>query len=276
MLAEKRLETDNQVGDVLERLNERWENRLTLSNPRLIEHYVEGELHLLVLFEEATRHRKQFVALIERALPVVRNDVQVNPADVGVGVNTESPLFRHRCEHHALEDCRNGEVCELCADGYQESVLIDVVKLAEFPERVVPSLVRFGLVDSIYGRLRHALYFSSTRGFVFRGAVGIDNGETDALALAVGERSGKIDLPNVHKMPSEVVEGASDVLNGVASDQCNFDGHDSGASEVIHRGQHIGKLRIWLGADFIRLGVQEGLDFPLQIKDVLFGPFDFF
>jgi hypothetical protein len=34
-------------------------------------------------------------------------------------------------------------------------------------------------------------------------------------------------------------------------------------------------LRIALGPDFIRVGLEESAYFPIEIIDVLFGPFDF-
>src|SRR5262249_52522678 len=68
-------------------------------------------------------------------------------------------------------------------------------------------------------RLRHALYFSFTRGFVFCGAIGVDYGECDLPLLGRSEGNSLCSTANLNQIPSEMIKGASHVLNGVASDQ---------------------------------------------------------
>src|SRR6266498_2043607 len=72
-------EAKNQVINVIEGLAEQWKDRFTLNNPRLVENYVKGKLHFLVLIKDAIKPENQFVALVERALPIlfVGDDVEI-------------------------------------------------------------------------------------------------------------------------------------------------------------------------------------------------------
>ncbi len=70
----------------------------------------------------------------------------------------------------------------------------------------------------------------------------------------------------------EMVEGAHEVLNGVTGDQRHTFGDGFGARDVINQ---LARLLIMLGPDFIRIGVKEGMDLSLQLRDVVLGPLDF-
>jgi hypothetical protein len=188
---EQGLEPKDQVINVIERLNEKWEHRFTLDNPRLVENYLERKFHFLVLIEETGKTGHQFVALFQRALSelAVGDDIYIETTktEINVGRNFDPFVFGDTSQKRALEKTRHGDVRNLSASSYQEAVLVDVVKLVKSPETVIPSLVRFGSVNSIFGRLRHSLYFSFTRGFVIGGTVRVDYGESDLLALGLGK-----------------------------------------------------------------------------------------
>ena len=69
-----------------------------------------------------------------------------------------------------------------------------------------------------------------------------------------------------------MVEGAHQVLDGVSSDQRQGLGDRLDAHDIINQ---LACLRIVLGADFIWVGIKEGAQFTLQVRYVLFGPFEF-
>src|ERR1019366_9250314 len=58
-----------------------------------------------------------------------------------------------------------------CRDGYQKPMLVSIVQLAEFPERVIPSLVRVEGFDSFLGRRQEARYFSGEMGLIRLGTI---------------------------------------------------------------------------------------------------------
>src|SRR5262245_46353494 len=92
---EQGLEAENQVINIIEHLNQRWEDRFTLNNPRLVENYVKGKLHFLILIKNAVKPENQFVTLIERALPilVIGDDVESKSGtQINVG-GTSIPFF---------------------------------------------------------------------------------------------------------------------------------------------------------------------------------------
>ncbi len=269
-------EAKNQVINVIEGLAEQWKDRFTLNNPRLVENYVKGKLHFLVLIKDAIKPENQFVALVERALPIlfVGDDVEIKyGAKVNVGGNVDTFFFEHGSGKPAPDPAGSSEVRHDGTDCYQEAVLVDVVKLVESPETVVPSLVRFGRVDSIYGILHHALYFSFTRGFVLLGDVGVDYGETDLLAFGLTKNDALFSTADVNEMPSEMVKSASHVLDSLPSKQRDSGSHRLDTGDIMMC-ECVGKLRMWLGSNFVRLAFQEGFNSRFQCLDVLVGPCD--
>lgn len=269
------LEAKNKVIDVINHLNQQWENRFTLDNPRLVENYLEGKTHFLVVFENLAEPKNQFVALVKRALPIggVGDDVEVKKlTKIDIVGNGKALISQHACGESAPDKSRHGHTSNSRTDCYQETVLVDIVKLVNFPEQIVPSLVRFGIVDCIYRRLRHALYFSFTRGFVFRGAVRVDYGETDLLLFSLAKDNALLSASDFHQMPSEMVKGAPHLLDGFPCEQRDRGNHGLDTSEIMMRVP--GKLRMWLDANFIRLTVEKGSDPRFQILDVLVGPCD--
>lgn len=276
---EQRLKTENEVVNVLEHIKEQREHWFTLDNPRLVENYVEGKLQFLVLFEKRAEPGNQFVALFERALPelAVGYDVEIEttPTEVNIGRNLDSLFLDNGAEHCPFESARDANVRKLRAREYDEAVLVDVVKLIERPQVVIPSLVRFGSVDSIYSRLRHALYFSFTRGFVFCGTIGVDYGKTDLLLLRPVKGDTLFSTADLHQVPSEMVKGASQLLQSFPCNQRDVRGNAPSTNDImLHQllWDCIRKSRIWTDADSIRLTVQENFDSLFEVLDVLVGP----
>lgn len=272
-LAEQGLEAKNQAIDAIHHSDERFENRFTLRNPQFAERYLKAEAHLLVLCKFG-HIPGEFIACFERAQGVVGSEHQVGGPDLVVG-DRFSRVIEDAPHHRFVNEPRKVDGSEGRSNGYDEAVLVDVVKLMELPERVIPSLVRFGRVDSVYGSLRHALYFSFARGFVLRGTVGVNDRETNIPNLFDGEgHAMRIDKPaKLNEVESQVIQGGPEIRQNVARDSGDSNGNVRYASEIIN--DSAGKLRIGLGLDFIRVGVAEGTDCEIEISDVLFGPVNF-
>ncbi|HKG62375.1 MAG TPA: hypothetical protein VKB05_21620 [Pyrinomonadaceae bacterium] len=271
---EERPKAENQIIDVIEHLREQWQDGFTLDNPQLVENYIKGKLHFLIIIKDAIKPENQFVALIERAVPklFIGDDTKLQySTEINVGRNIDPFFFEHVPCQSPPEKAGSGKVRHDGTSSYQEAVLVDVVKLTESPEKIVPSLVRFGIIDSIYSRLRHALYFSFARGFVLCGAVRVDYGKTDLLLLPAAKGNALLGASDLHQMPSEMVKGASQVLDSLPGNQGDSGCHGLNTGDIMLR-ECVGKLRIWLDTNFIRITIQEGLDSYFQILDVLVGP----
>ena len=233
---EVRPETHDQVVNQVSDLVKQFNNRLTLDNRRLSERYIKNEVHVLI----KTRFAGQdYVAVFERHSHVM--ELKAGPSV-------------------SLKD----QECAVNADHCHDEVVMFVrdVELMEPVESVCSSAVWLGLVDSVYGRLRHSLYFSNVHSFVFIGSVedretGLRRGHT-----AVGD----------HKLIGQVVQSAPQIVN-------NIPGHES---KILRRGSDINDLKdiiarlgIGIGLNEIRLWFDEPIPSGFQILEMLFCPFDF-
>jgi hypothetical protein len=251
-------ETGEQAINQIRHLMKRFDDRLTLRNLRLAERYVKAELELLIHF--CVRGvPEDFVAHLHRAEFLVgpeedRQGWVLPPVGVNFGELTGVK------SGHVTPKI---EASEPADDGHEQAVLVGLVEFVDLPERVVPTLVRLGGVESIYCRLRHSMYLSSLLGFVFRG--GVEDREVD-----IEERPG-IPSTGQNELIGEVVESAPKVLNGIAGNgrELPRDGRDT--RHVIDQ---LSRVRIVLGSDSIRVFVKEGGLCDLQLLDVVFGPFD--
>jgi hypothetical protein len=97
-------------------------------------------------------------------------------------------------------------------------VLVDVVKSVQNPEIVpLPSLVWFNRVDRVNGILPHTLYFSRSRGFVFRGLTG------NRKASFVAESMGTFGADKVELL-GKMVEGGSEILDRIPENRGDYSG----------------------------------------------------
>lgn len=141
-------------------------------------------------------------------------------------------------------------------------MFVDPVKLVESPERVISTLVWLDCVDSVYDVLPHSLYFSSLFGFVIRGA-----GRNGKGGIAVGDITGS---PN--EFSSKIVQARSKILKHISDNQRDAEGNLCCFGNLI---DCFSRLRIAVSRDFIWVGTLEGENQPIQVIDVLLGPFNF-
>jgi hypothetical protein len=257
-LNQKRFETRNEVVDQIKHLLERFDQRLTLDNLRLAERYIESKLHLLVHFCIGGID-EEFVACLQRKHTVIGPEESFGEVEVLTEFIGPQPL--HMCSHMGTQV----KAAEGGANGKNQAVFIDIVKSVEDPERVIPSLVWFDRVDRVYGTLPHALYFSGSFSFVYRGIV--NNRKVDVLERPLPVCSHK------DQMISQMVQGAPEILENVTNNGGYSDRNIADAGQIINE---LSRLRIALGPDYIWLGIKEGSDPAFQVTDVLFGPFNFY
>lgn len=260
---EQGLEAKNNVVNRLRHVMERFDQRLTLKNLRLAERYLKCELHLLVYFCVG-EIGEEFVACLQREQAISGPHKNVGDGHVLEDVSP-SAFGPHLLLEHALHIRCEVDTPIVGTNRDNQAVFVDVVKFVETPERIIPTLVWFNRVDSFNRIWPHALYFSSSVGFVLRGVVGVRNRET---GLPIGRSAA-----DENELISQVVKGAPDIMECVSSDNRQSHGDFTHADKIIDQ---LSCLRVALGSDYVWVGHKERPDFCLKITDVLFGPFDFY
>lgn len=250
------LELRDNSADVVSQLRKRWENRLTLTNPRLVERYVSGELWMFVKVDVSNLDSlpEDFYAVLNgygRALGTHLHDERGNEI-----ANEHLDVRRNDIPHS--ESLNN-------AAHEDYPVLVYVVQAMQQPQIVVPSLIWFERVDQINRRLAHSLYWSTSHAsYVYLGrSADRENGVAQIEAGPAMEGG---------KSASKMVERTPQILNHVPDNKWPILGDrpkNLGAIDTL-----VG-LRVILEDEFIAAGFIKGFQPRAEITDVLFGPFDF-
>lgn len=250
-------EPSHDVAHKINHLMKCWEERFTFNNPRFSERYIKSKLHFLIHFSIRSID-EEFVACFQREHSFSGLEKGMERRNVSVlGERLSEQVGYMGTEVHTAE----------CASDHNyETVFVDVIKFVEDPECIIPTLVRFGGVNSIYSILPHSLYFSWRLGHVFRGV--IRNGEVDVLRWTARRPA----RSNHEQGVGQMIKGAPQVLKNLSSDSRNSLRDIPNAHQVIDQ---LSGLRIVLSSDCVAVGVEKGFEFWLQITDVLFGPLDF-
>ncbi len=241
-LFEQRLEAKNQTFNSIDKLMERWQERITIRNLQLADRFVNFELHLLLhLFIKDTS--EMWGACFE---PIILSNLSNQPI---------------------------GEKQIIMRNGKEGAVLVDVVKLVESPEQIIPTLVWFEPIDSFYRFLPHALYFSSLRGFVSSEI--LSNGKFDTTGRFLAGA-------NEHKLEGEMVESTPKIVDDIASSS-DYINRNSGQSNEF-RISHVRELKcpldvlaglqVVLASNYCNVLGDEKVG--CQITEVLFGPLNFY
>lgn len=238
----------DEVAREVRELCERFEKRLTFDNLAIAERYLNGELRIILLLGVVgpAPHLDdvECCAVFERELPICGS----NPDRGEDGAGREL---------HLHDDAAVGG-----PDDIQDPVLVVRVETVQTPEGVVPSLVRLGRLNSCLGLGTDSLYASRQSGL--------------KRLRASGDREHRLvgGLPPVreYELPDKMVEGRSEVVDGVSGEEA--------PSWVrlftnSYAPDEIARIRIFLSDNQIGVAVIESGDARFEIRDVLFGPFDF-
>ena len=252
-LDEAGLELQDSAADKISQMLERFNQRLTLSNPRLIERYLKSELHIMVSYRWCG---EEYVAYFERAQDVL-----------GLEEDAENGrlIFFSPSLLHKLAELRTDITAQICAfkgrhSSEQQAMLVDDVQFVEHPKIVtLPSIVWFDSPDRIFSVLPHALYFSLKQGFVFRGAL-LDR-KVDVSPKPLG-----LVRSNKEKLLRQMIERAPKVVKNITGDSCKNDRGFPKADYVMN---------VAIDSNFIGAGFSENPNLACQIDDVFFGPFNF-
>jgi hypothetical protein len=253
------LETPNNFGHNSTDLIQCRNDRFPISDPRLIERYIEGKLHIVLDF--TYRDGEQFAALLQRR----NRTLESNESTAQIGshitprVASEEELLQSR-----LLGWQNEMRGMPCYGAQEQPVLVDVVKSMESPERLIPSLVWFERMEKFLGIWPQAVYFSLEKAFgVIRGTDCNREGCVNRRTVA----------SNCDKFVNQVVEGAAKVLQSVPGDGGELSGDVAKAVEIVGT---FSRLSVVLMSDAVFLASEKSLTSTIKINDVLIGPFELY
>lgn len=250
--SEKSPELVDDVCDKLRQIMERFNDRITSSNLRLSERYLDRDIHVLVEFSLLLAGiREDYVAHFERG-------------DFGIGRENHLAVVDRHTKGHSDSIQKRAEVDPFVSgtDSQQEAVLVGVVQFVEYPELVsCPTLVRLSPLKDFYREIPKTLYLTQS-GTVFRGIASNRKVNTRVPRASCGE-------PELH---SCVVQGTAQVEDRVSSDERDAGGNLREPNDNVI---DVSSIRIVLARDFAWAGVLESDNCGIEISDVLIGPFEF-
>lgn len=246
-----RLERENSAANKISEMLDRFKERPTLKNLRLVERYVNGDFRVFIAF------RFQGANLVAE-FQYCRN------GRIDKHAETCNVLFVERSLCSRSKVLTKVEAARGRSDSQEKTVFVEAVEAMENPELVpLPSLVRFDTEERIYGVLPESLLLSLNEGHVLRGI----------------ETKGKVELSikcarilDEQKLSSQVIKGGAEVLDCIPSKGGDAWMDSINSSQVE---ADLSSIRILLGFDTIGFGCAKDAQLAIEISDVLFGPFNF-
>lgn len=233
-LLKKREKAGSDALDKINHLMERWENRITIRNLRLSNRFINFELHILLHLR--INASEVWGICLEPIIPVE----PVPPKQI---------IMRH---------------------GKKGAVFVDIVKLMDSPERIVPAFVWFERIDSFYRFWPHALYFSSLVGFITSEV--LRNREFD---FSGGFTAGRADED---KLVRQMVKSGTQIVNDVASSSHSIEGQSRQSDKLVAHSETcldaISRLKVMLSSRYCNVLCDEKVG--CKVTEVLFGPLDFY
>ena len=229
-------EAENDALHGIDKMVERWKNRITARNLRLADRFLELELQILLhLFVKETG--------------IVWGVLLEKETAIGQPVGGQTDGMSERKE---------------------VSVLIDTVKLVDSPEVKVPAFVWFQPIHCFYDSWPDTLYYSGLTGFIPSHI--LRNREADLVCDLVPGHDDKLTRQMVKRRPEVVgnVPDAGQYIDGELRD-CN--GPIGGASRKAVAA-FLSQCRVLIAANYVR--VLSGEDVSCQVAEVLFGPLNFY
>ena len=178
---EERNDLVDHARDNLRTIGQKWNDRLTLNNLRLIDRYLEGEIEILIHLRRGAARpgdADDFCASL-------KHDREPSGTNVDRPVGLCSKLFDKSADGRITKSgvivAGVAKTKRLDPLGYdeQDAVLVGIVQLADDPDRLIPSLVRLDGLDEAYHLRSDSLYLS--RGSVFQFGRGILDRETNPV-----------------------------------------------------------------------------------------------
>lgn len=261
-MSEKSSERVDDPLDKMKKLNEKWKNRFTADNLRIVERYCHKELDIAL-------HCRRMGAAGTRPTSALSSNPQTLPEVeredlVGIEAGKRNPEGSANPVVVSLRDSgRPVSAPGSHSANDQKSMFVEIVKLMERPEAVVPALVGIQSIDQAYGGGLQSRYF-------FSGLLGLVSGET----LANRERgiAGWLGAISLDKLSNQMIDGGSEVVNGIADDTTQGVGN---GLDDLHPEDLVAGIRLALCDDSVWVLRVKGIDPAFEITDVVVGPCDF-
>lgn len=241
MLEQKSVEFCDQPFDEISHSIERFKNRLTTDNLRIAERYIRSEIDVIACFFIRTgRNVQEFCAVFN--------------VEHAAKITEPNGRFLQPPSTQSTRDREN------------QPVLVFNVELMEIPERVIRSSVRLYVpqdLNCIGPAGVNLRYFSFAKGRV----VLLQSLCDRELSVLVSGGPANID-----QLPEQMVESASEVVDGISQDAGRFNRERIGMNDVIG---HVVNMRLMLGSKSVEISTEKVRDKSLQVSDVLVGPFNF-
>jgi hypothetical protein len=182
----------------------------------------------------------------------------VQGTDICANVREELAILKKRwiesyCRHNISQSESSNE---------QEAVLVDIVKFAEHPERIISTLVRLDRVENLFRSRADSLYFSDFGGFV------------SGFIIADGKhwvgKFGRLLPVSIDQLPNQMIQCTSQVMERISYDQRDAIGRLLSDFNPMN---FISCLRIVLNDKTIRICIPECVQDAFGILGVVFGPF---
>lgn len=222
--------------DELSQLVQRWNAGFSLKRS-LVEQYREHRLSVVQKFKCGRRFQyAEFSSADDFEGAIIKGHTASPSVDMSEGYN----------RHH----------------WYQQQMFVSDVQIVQGAEGIIPSLVRLDLVEDCGDDiLARNLYLSTIDGrfhFLSR----LANGKLDVVGRATC---------TADDFAGHEIEGGSKVVQCIANDQGQAFGQwcDNAELQRVLTGS-----RIFLDAESVKVSLNEGVQFGIQLVDVLIGPFD--
>jgi hypothetical protein len=238
-LFKQRQELANQVIHEIYKLTERWEQRITLNNLRIVDRFLNFELHILLHIRVKTF-----------------GSVEMWGACISNQKITGHPVANQKV---------------VASDTEMSSVFVDVVELVNAPQgvAVTPAFVWLKRINHFYRLWPDALYFSSLLGFVSSGI--LRNREFDSTTRFDRRRS------NHGQLVCEMVERASKIMDNISSARNDINRQsESFVSGVAGHLESTPDWRIRLSDNNVSVIVPTRHNLRFEVCEVLLGPLDFY
>jgi hypothetical protein len=235
----ERLEAFNDATRRFDEATERWNNRFRMQRDSFVKHYVDGRLSFVLEFKTGRKSGRRNLSATSSDQHTFENLLPII-------------LYLHR----KPSDFK---------DGKQEHVLVPDVQLVKGPDEIpIPSLVGLQVGHYEIVQTGAAFYFSTAKSGYYS-LKGVPDWEFSVIANGSGDSETKKLVPSEVKSCSEIVDGVSDNGSKLKAEFL--------LRSVIE--DKLPGLNISILDESIKVGIDKGRDAAFNLRDVMFGPFNF-
>lgn len=268
------LERQKYALNQLSNLTQMSNDRLTFGNLNIVDRYIENRLKICVKFRSKATGSE--FKLILGATKVFKPYAGYSTLKNNFGLTFGHDLGEVCCgwvENKMTSSTRaNGMECSFINndgvevgnnvknDGDDRNMFVFSIQVMKQPEEFIPTSIRLQCSNHLLPIRTNKFCFLSK--FIFESIDVFAKREIDFIAA-----SRMLDCQST----SKVVQARSQIMENLSNNNLEFFGWRNSQRNLKYL---YAKLTIYLGYEGIRFRVEESGDFPFQIEDLGFGPFD--